>query len=212
MDIIFSASLIAAFLAGMVALFAPCCITVLLPAYLASVFREKRDILKMTLVFFAGIAAVLMPIALGAAWLASVFRDFHRELYVVGGLLLIALSYFLYRPIIRLIAERQKKIEEGVRNAEAAARLRSETEGNREQILAGAGREAERILEAGRKSTDLAVADMLADAKTREERLITEAKEKIEEEKRKMMEGSKEEMARMAILAAERILRKQLSK
>ena len=128
------------------------------------------------------------------------------------GLLLIALSYFLYRPIIRLIAERQKKIEEGVRNAEAAARLRSETEGNREQILAGAGREAERILEAGRKSTDLAVADMLADAKTREERLITEAKEKIEEEKRKMMEGSKEEMARMAILAAERILRKQLSK
>ena len=94
MDIIFSASLIAAFLAGMVALFAPCCITVLLPAYLASVFREKRDILKMTLVFFAGIAAVLMPIALGAAWLASVFRDFHRELYVVGGLLMIALAGF----------------------------------------------------------------------------------------------------------------------
>lgn len=92
MDIIFSASIIAAFLAGMVALFAPCCITVLLPAYLASVFREKTRMIKMTLVFFLGIAAVLIPIALGAAWLAKIFQSFHRELYVIGGLLMLALA------------------------------------------------------------------------------------------------------------------------
>ena len=82
MDIIFGASIIAAFLAGMVALFAPCCITVLLPAYLASAFREKRKILKMTLVFFAGVAAILVPIGLGAAGLARLFQNFHTELYL----------------------------------------------------------------------------------------------------------------------------------
>jgi cytochrome c biogenesis protein CcdA len=92
MDIIFSASIIAAFLAGMVALFAPCCITVLLPAYLASAFREKRNILKMTLVFFSGIAAVLVPIGLGAAGLAELFRDYHREMYIFGGLLMMFLA------------------------------------------------------------------------------------------------------------------------
>ncbi|MBI2109390.1 MAG: cytochrome c biogenesis protein CcdA [Parcubacteria group bacterium] len=92
MDIIFSASIIAAFLAGMVALFAPCCITVLLPAYLASAFREKKHILKMTLVFFAGIAAILVPIGLGAAWLAEIFRDFHKEMYIVGGIFMLTLS------------------------------------------------------------------------------------------------------------------------
>lgn len=92
MDIIFSASIIAAFLAGMVALFAPCCITVLLPAYLASAFREKKNILKMTFVFFAGIAVILVPIGLGAAGLAQIFRDFHKEMYVFGGFLMIALA------------------------------------------------------------------------------------------------------------------------
>src|SRR3989344_693695 len=65
MDLIFSASIIAAFFAGMVALFAPCCITVLLPAYLASAFREKRHILKMTFVFglgaFLGKGMTLIP-------------------------------------------------------------------------------------------------------------------------------------------------------
>jgi len=92
MDIIFSASIIASFLAGMVALFAPCCITVLLPAYLASAFREKRNILKMTLIFFAGISTVLVPIGLGAAGLAQLFRDFHRELYIFGGLFMLLLA------------------------------------------------------------------------------------------------------------------------
>lgn len=92
MDIIFSASIIAAFLAGMVALFAPCCITVLLPAYLASVFRKKTRVIKMTLVFFAGIAAILIPIALGAAWLAEIFQNFHKELYLIGGVLMLILA------------------------------------------------------------------------------------------------------------------------
>jgi len=92
MDIIFSASIIASFLAGMVALFAPCCITVLLPAYFASAFREKKNILKMTLVFFAGISVILIPIGLGAAWLAEIFRDFHSQLYVFGGSLMVLLG------------------------------------------------------------------------------------------------------------------------
>ena len=92
MDIIFSASIIASFFAGAVALFAPCCITVLLPAYLASAFREKKNILKMTFVFFGGISVILVPIGLGAAGLASVFRDFHSELYIFGGAFMLILA------------------------------------------------------------------------------------------------------------------------
>ncbi len=92
MEIIFSASLLAAFLAGMVALFAPCCITVLLPAYLASVFRQKKNVLKMTFVFFLGITVILLPIGLGAAGLAKLFQNFHRELWIFGGLLMIFLA------------------------------------------------------------------------------------------------------------------------
>lgn len=96
MELIFSASILAAFLAGMVALFAPCCITVLLPAYLASAFREKKNIIRMTLLFFTGIAVVLVPIGLGAAWLAEIFQDFHKEMYLLGGGLMIFLAVFSF--------------------------------------------------------------------------------------------------------------------
>src|SRR3989344_697764 len=97
MDVVFSASIIAAFLAGMVALFAPCCITVLLPAYLASAFREKKNILKMTFVFFAGIAVVLIPIGMGAAALAEVFASFHKEMYLLGAALMFFLAVLAVR-------------------------------------------------------------------------------------------------------------------
>jgi len=97
MDIIFSASILAAFLAGMVALFAPCCITVLLPAYIASAFQEKKHILRMTLVFFAGIALVLVPIGMGTAFLAEIFSSYHKEMYLVGAALMLYLSFLAVR-------------------------------------------------------------------------------------------------------------------
>jgi len=92
MDTLLGVSLIASFLAGAVALFAPCCITVLLPAYLAAAFRERQQLLKMTLIFFAGISVILIPIGLGAAFLARIFESFHNQLYLAGGLLMIILA------------------------------------------------------------------------------------------------------------------------
>ncbi|MFA5821416.1 MAG: cytochrome c biogenesis protein CcdA, partial [Candidatus Gracilibacteria bacterium] len=63
-----------------------------LPTYLASVFKEKKNILRMTLVFFAGISVVLIPIGLGAASLARVFQDFHQQMYIIGGTLMLVLA------------------------------------------------------------------------------------------------------------------------
>src|SRR3989344_5818923 len=54
MDLLISASFIASFLAGIAALFAPCCITVLLPTYFASIFKQKATVFLMTFVYFLG--------------------------------------------------------------------------------------------------------------------------------------------------------------
>lgn len=82
-------SFVAAFLAGMVALFAPCCITFLLPAYLGSVFREKRKIILMTLVFGLGIFIVLMPAVLGVSALSRFLFRSHDVIYYTGGAVMV---------------------------------------------------------------------------------------------------------------------------
>src|SRR3989304_1261512 len=82
-------SLIAAFIAGMVALFAPCCISYLLPAYLGNIFRERRQVVLMTLVYSLGIFVVLMPVVLGVKALTMLFFQLHDYTYLAGGAFLI---------------------------------------------------------------------------------------------------------------------------
>lgn len=91
-NVLFQTSLIAAFVAGMVALFAPCCITFLLPAYLGSVFKEKEKVVLMTLVFGAGIFVVLLPAVLGVALLSQSLFRYHDLVYLSGALVMILVS------------------------------------------------------------------------------------------------------------------------
>ena len=85
-------SLVAAFIAGMVALFAPCCVSYLLPAYLGSIFKEKRQIILMTFVYSLGIFVVMLPIVLGAKALSLLFYNWHDQIYGVGGLFLLIVA------------------------------------------------------------------------------------------------------------------------
>lgn len=90
--LLFQTSLIAAFVAGMVALFAPCCITFLLPAYLGSVFKEKEKIILMTLVFGLGIFVILLPAVLGVAFISKTLFRYHDTVYILGGLVMLIVA------------------------------------------------------------------------------------------------------------------------
>jgi len=92
--IFFGGSLIAAVIAGAIALFAPCCISFMLPAYLANAFQNRRVLVAMTFLFAAGVATVILPIALGASLLRQVFAVGHPVIYVAGGVLLLGLAAY----------------------------------------------------------------------------------------------------------------------
>jgi len=93
--ILFGGGVLASFLAGMVALFAPCCISVMLPAYFASSFATKRALLAMTFVFAAGLGLIILPIALGAAAIGSAISAHHLIFYLAGGTLMLALGIYM---------------------------------------------------------------------------------------------------------------------
>lgn len=93
---IFQVSILAAYIAGMVALFAPCCISYLFPAYLGNIFKEKKQVLLMTFIYSLGIFVVMLPIVLGAKALQSLFFELHDQTYLVGGVFMLfvaALSF-----------------------------------------------------------------------------------------------------------------------
>jgi cytochrome c-type biogenesis protein len=92
-QVIFQVSLVAAYVAGIVALFAPCCISYLFPAYIGSIFKEKKQILLMTLVYSLGIFAVMLPVVLGAKALSNFFFRYHDLTYLVGGGVMMVVAF-----------------------------------------------------------------------------------------------------------------------
>lgn len=86
-------SLFAAFVAGAVALFAPCCIVVMFPAFLAASVRNHRwRLVPLAFVFAAGVATVLIPVTLGLSLLTESLLRYHTAVYGLGAALLLALA------------------------------------------------------------------------------------------------------------------------
>lgn len=99
METFTSISFLAAFVAGMVALFAPCCITYLLPAYFGNIFRERKRVLAMTFIYSLGIFTVMLPVVLGAKALSLLFFRLHDQTYYIGGGFMIILAILAFLGI-----------------------------------------------------------------------------------------------------------------
>ena len=92
-NLLASGSVLAAFFAGGVALFAPCCIVFLAPGYLALAAKNHHwRLLPLTFAFTAGLALVLVPITVGISLVAAAIARFHAPLYYAGGTLMLALA------------------------------------------------------------------------------------------------------------------------
>jgi len=98
----FGISLTGSFLAGALALFAPCCITFLFPSYLGTIFKERKNVMFYTLVFALGLASILIPVALGFRIFIFFFDQFHRTIYFLGGLFLIFMGFMTIKPLFSI--------------------------------------------------------------------------------------------------------------
>lgn len=93
--LVYGSSLIAAFLGGILALLAPCCVVSVLPNFVAAALPQRGIRLAAVSGMFAlGVAVVLLPIVLGVGALSAFLATYHREVFGVVGAVLLALSVY----------------------------------------------------------------------------------------------------------------------
>ena len=125
------------------------------------------------------------------------------------GILLLVLWHFLYKPVIRMLAERREVVAKGVIDAEHAAAERARAEEERTAVLTAATKDADTLIARAKERGEAKEQEILLEAQKKSDRLLAEAALKAEEEKRRALVESKEEIARMAILGAKRLLEKK---
>ena len=123
------------------------------------------------------------------------------------AVVLAVLYFFLFKPLLKMLAERKEKIAKGIADAEAAERVRLEIDASRSGILSAAEREAEGVVARAVEEGKGERTAMVKNAQERSEALLAEARAQAEEAKRKALADSEKDVARMAVLAAEKILK-----
>ena len=124
------------------------------------------------------------------------------------GILLVALTYFLYKPVIKMIDARQKKVAQGVEDAERAAQKLANADSEAAALVSKAETDADGIVAGARETAGSEKARILKEAETRAAAIEADADARAKEAAAKALRDSEKEVARLAILAAEKVLRK----
>ena len=123
-------------------------------------------------------------------------------------ILVVALTWIVYKPVMKIVEEREVVIEKGVSDALKNAELVAKTEQEAISVAKQAQRDAEEIVENAKKSATENRSQILLDAQTRGAKIVKDAEARAAEEARNIMTASEKEIARLAVLAAEKVMRK----
>lgn len=124
------------------------------------------------------------------------------------GLLLAGLTYFLYKPILRMLEERRTKIAAGVAAAEAAERELANIEQSKAKTLTKAGKEADQIVAAARSAGTQKERELAAAGEAQAQARLREADMEAKDMKERALKESKEEVAKLIVLGMEKAFNK----
>ncbi len=125
------------------------------------------------------------------------------------GILMVALGYFLYKPILRILDERAAKIAQGLKDAEAAAQAKAEADAEKQTILTKAHHEAGEVAKRAKVAAEATATDIVSGAQDKAAAVLVDAEAKREQIKVQALKESEKEIATLAVLAAEKVLREQ---
>jgi F-type H+-transporting ATPase subunit b len=118
---------------------------------------------------------------------------------------------FAWGPILSSLKERETSIEEALNAAQKAKDEVANMKAENERILLEARNERDRILKEARDTKDMIVNEARTKAQTEGDRMITIARETIQNEKMAAITELKNQVATLSIEIAEKVMRQQLS-
>ncbi len=123
------------------------------------------------------------------------------------GVLFVALTWLLYKPVMKTLDERRMKIAQGVEDAERAAISAANADAEAAKVVQGAEQEADGIVGSARELANAEKARITKEAEARAAQIASDAQVRAAETAARAMRESEREVARLAVLAAEKVLR-----
>jgi F-type H+-transporting ATPase subunit b len=126
------------------------------------------------------------------------------------GILLFILSKYAWGPITESLKEREETIESSIRRAETALQEARQIQAENQKARREAEQEAQRILREARESAEALRSDEVEKTRQKIRQMQEQAQAEIEREKQGALQDLRDEVADLAIGAAQKILKAEI--
>lgn len=121
------------------------------------------------------------------------------------------LKKYAFGPILEVLNERRRRIEEGQQNAEKIKRQLAEAELRYQEVLRKANEDATKLIDEARASSDAHTQRQLQQAIKDAEGIVIKAQESITQERNKMVAEVKKEMVNLVVDTTSKVVGKVLT-
>jgi F-type H+-transporting ATPase subunit b len=126
-------------------------------------------------------------------------------------ILLFLLRKFAWKPILKMIKDREDSIDGALKSAENAKLEMQNLKSDNEKILAQARSERDAMMKEARDMKDHIVGEAKGKAKEEADKILATAREAIQNEKMAAITELKNQVALLSVEIAEKILKRELS-
>lgn len=126
-------------------------------------------------------------------------------------ILLAVLTFFVYRPLLRIIDERRERIRKSMEDAEQIAHAKENITRAHEEALRNIDRECGAFLENAKNEAERAKADILRTADMEAQALLAKGREQLRAERAQAMREMQKSLATAILQMTENILEREFS-
>jgi F-type H+-transporting ATPase subunit b len=127
-------------------------------------------------------------------------------------ILLLLLRFVAYKPIMRMLDERSRRVKESLEQAEAVKEQSARAEGELKKQLEEASREGQERIARAVKAGEEVKQKAQEEAKRETEKLVVKARSEIQRERAEAITEVRREFADLTVLAAGKVIEKSLDK
>ena len=127
------------------------------------------------------------------------------------GIILWILGKFAWKPILKMLSDRENSIQDALDSAERAKEEMKALQAGNEKILAEARHERDLMLKDAREIREKMISDAKGIAATEGERMLKSARENIQNEKMAAITELKNQVGVLSLEIAEKILKAELA-
>ncbi len=132
--------------------------------------------------------------------------DWNLLFTVINLLVLVAaMRIFLFKPVHKILDERQKQVDGALTDAEAAKKTAEELEAHHQATMANVEEEKAGIIRDAKISASAESDQILTEAKAKAQKMLTDAASEGEMKKKEILEGTQAQLANIIAEAAEKL-------